>query len=94
VAFNNFATVDELTFEGYFRVYFNREDEDAVQVAHRWHEMVHCLLRDNGFFPYRIDNQSMSLFCDENDDYWQLIRQLKNLLDPNSIISPKKYNLV
>lgn len=94
VAYHNYAAVDELTFEGYHRIYFDREDESAVETAHRWHEMVHRVLRENGFFPYRIDNRSMEVYCDEDDNYWQLIKQFKDLLDPNHIISPGKYNLI
>lgn len=93
MAYHNYAAVDELTFEGYHRIYFDREDSCAVKIAHRWHEMVHRLLREKGFFPYRIDNRSMNLYCDEDDNYWQLIKQLKDHLDPNHIISPGKYNL-
>ena len=88
-----YAAVGELTFEGYHRIYFDREDNNAVATAHRWHEMVHCLLRENGFLPCRIDNHSINLYCGENDSYWQLIKQFKNLVDPNGIISPGKYNL-
>ena len=93
MAYHNYAAVDELTFEGYHRIYFDRENKYAVETAHRWHKMVHRLLQENGFFPYRIDNRIMDLYCDENDSYWQLIKQFKDLVDPNSIISPRKYNL-
>jgi len=93
-AYHNFASVDELTFEGFYRIYFDRENPDAVEKAHVWHKKVHCLLKENGFLPYRIDNPSMQLFSNKDDNYWQLIAQLKTQLDPNNIISPKKYNLI
>lgn len=94
MTYHNYAAVDELTFEGYHRIYFDREDKNAVETAHIWHERVHRLLRENGFFPYRIDNPSMGIYCDKDDSYWQLIKQFKDLVDPNSIISPGKYNLI
>ena len=93
MAYHNFASFDELTFEGFYRTYFDREDKNAVKKAHLWQKTVHCILKENGFLPYRIDNQCMEQFTNSNDEYWQLTRELKTLLDPDNIISPKKYNL-
>lgn len=47
-----------------------------------------------GFYPYRSGIQSMSNFIDPEDKYWTNIKDLKQIFDPNHIISPGRYNIV
>lgn len=90
--FNNLASVDELTFEGFVRVYFDRKDQGAIKKAHGWSKRVHQVLRDNGYYPYRMDNERMKDFVDTSDVYWETIQKIKYALDENNILARGKYN--
>ncbi len=91
--FHNFASIDEMAFEGFFRIYFDREDKDAIQTAHKWSKEVHEKLKNRGYFPYRLDNERMEDFITKNDVFWQTVRKIKGTLDENSILAKGKYNL-
>ncbi|NCC52487.1 MAG: FAD-binding oxidoreductase [Spartobacteria bacterium] len=46
----------------------------------------------NGFIPYRAHINHMGLLCsDEDDTFWQTIREIKALFDPAGIIAPGRY---
>ncbi len=92
-AFHNFATLSSTSMEGYYRMYFNRKDAKQVAVAHQWNTEVCKALEQIGVFPYRLNHQQMNYFTDrEGDSYWQLLADIKTVVDPKGIISPKKYN--
>jgi 4-cresol dehydrogenase (hydroxylating) len=91
--FYNFATLDDETFEGFFRVYFDRNDPKAVEQAHRWNAEIHKLMEQElGVYPYRLNIEQMAAFVNRKDDtFWQVIRQIKDQLDPHQIISKGRY---
>jgi len=90
--FYNFATLDDSTFEGFFRVYFDRNDREATQKAQAWNRQVHIALEKAGIFPYRINIEQMSAFTERpQDTFWQAIGQLKKAFDPQNILAKGKY---
>jgi 4-cresol dehydrogenase (hydroxylating) len=94
-AFHNFASMGEMSFEGYYRMYFDRTDKEQIAKAHLWNIEVSKALAAIGIFPYRLNNLHSTYFTDrENDTYFETLVALKKVLDPNNIISPKKYNAV
>jgi 4-cresol dehydrogenase (hydroxylating) flavoprotein subunit len=94
-AFHNFASMGEMTFEGYYRMYFDRTNEKEIKIAHQWNEEVTQALAAIGIFPYRLNNQNMPLLMsNEQDTFIQTLALLKKVLDPKQIIAPKKYNRV
>ena len=91
-AFHNLATVDELTFEGFYRIYFDRKDSSAIERAHAWSKDLHQVFEQKGYLPYRIDNKLMSSFTNKKDDtYWNIVQQIKKTLDKNLLLSKGKY---
>lgn len=91
--FHNFASVGELAFEGFYRIYFDRKDAIEVQKAHSWSDEIHQVLRDKGYIPYRLDNEHMNDFVNESDVFWKTIKKIKNTLDECDILARGKYNL-
>ena len=92
--FHNLASVGELSFEGFYRIYFDRKDPLAVKKAHSWSEEIHNVLRNRGYYPYRIDNKLMKNFVCESDVYWRTIKKIKDALDKNGILAKGKYGLI
>lgn len=46
-----------------------------------------------GFFPYRMNLQSMSFYADREDSvYWETVRKIKAALDPEGILAPGRYH--
>ncbi|MDF2438796.1 MAG: FAD-binding oxidoreductase [Bacteroidota bacterium] len=90
--FYNFGSLDSETFEGFYRVYFSRTDETAVRLAHEWNKEVHLTLENIGIFPYRTNIDRMDHYVNrKEDDFWNTIKDLKSVLDPNNIIAPGRY---
>lgn len=92
-AFYNFASLDEHSFEGFFRHYFDQTDQDAVRIAHAWNARVHEELAQKlDIYPYRINIKQMAAFTKAEDDtFWQTVRKIKRALDPHQIISRGRY---
>lgn len=73
---------------------FDRLDATDSEKAHTCiHELQEAYKRE-GWLPYRLSIGTMGQFIDEDDIFWQTTRDLKQVLDPNHIISPGRYSLV
>jgi FAD/FMN-containing dehydrogenase len=47
--------------------------------------------RDRGFLPYRVGIQAMEWLTEGGGNYWQIVRKIKEALDPHSILAPGRY---
>jgi len=92
--FYNLASLDETTFEGFFRVYFDRNDPQATKNAKKWSQRVLQEAAEKlSIFPYRLSTEQMPHFCQNTEDsFWETVGQIKNNLDPQNLISPKRYS--
>ncbi|MCD6019716.1 MAG: putative 4-cresol dehydrogenase (Hydroxylating) [Bacteroidetes bacterium] len=90
--FYNFGSIDNETFEGFYRVYFNRNDKNAINLAHTWNREVHVALEAIGIYPYRANVGLMDHYVNrKDDDFWTTVKNLKSVLDPNNIMAPGRY---
>ncbi|MFT6923365.1 MAG: 4-cresol dehydrogenase (hydroxylating) [Crocinitomicaceae bacterium] len=91
--FHNFGSIGDKVFEGFYRIYFDRNDPDAIEKAHEWNEQVHSALEDINILPYRMNIERMPYFTQDLDDtFWQTIKTIKKALDPNQIIAVGRYS--
>ncbi len=81
-------------FESVINIAFHRSDQAKVDKAHQAIKELNQQFVTSGFIPYRVGIQAMSEIIDPNDYHWQLVAELKDVFDPNKIISPGRYNLV
>ena len=86
--------VDSKALECVVNLAFHRGSEDRARAAHACIESLQAQLIERGYLPYRVGIQSMQQIISPDDPYWQTVRDLKQVLDPNHIISPGRYNLV
>ncbi len=63
------------------------EDEQALNC---YQELMETLTK-SGYYPYRLGIHSMKTMGKGEDNYNQLLRNLKNMFDPNNILSPGRY---
>lgn len=91
--FHNFGTINDKVFEGFYRIYFDRNDTNAILTARKWNEQVHIALAEINIFPYRMNIERMPYFTKEFDDtFWQTIKNIKQVLDPNQVIALGRYS--
>ncbi len=87
-------TVNPRCLEAVINIAFDRDDAERTQQAQKCvDEMLERYLAV-GMIPYRVGVQDMSRRVDETDPFWRTVRDLKSAVDPNHIISPRRYNLV
>jgi 4-cresol dehydrogenase (hydroxylating) len=88
----NFVGIAATALEGFFRVFFDRADPEAVQKAHAWNALSHEKLAEMGYYPYRANVEQMpTLFDNREDAFWKTLFQIKSALDPNHIMAPGNY---
>jgi 4-cresol dehydrogenase (hydroxylating) len=80
--------------EGVVNIAFRRDDPTQVDTARRTLEALQDAYLEQGWYPYRLSVAEMERFVTEADPYWGTIRDLKQVFDPNHILSPGRYNLV
>jgi 4-cresol dehydrogenase (hydroxylating) len=86
--------VDGKAMEGVINLAFDREDRGRATEAHACVEELLLRFMKDGYLPYRVGVQTMEKILDEKDPYWKVVRDLKQVFDPNNIIAPGRYNLV
>ena len=72
---------------------FDRRVESEVSGAKRCADALHRLIQSEGLSVYRARHDMMDEVVNGGQPYWRLVRDLKQVLDPNNIISPGRYNL-
>jgi len=82
------------SLEGVVSIDFDRRDADQCAKAKACMKDLNQTYLDLSFNPYRIDIESMPIIIDPEDTFWQTIRDLKQVFDPNNVISPKRFNLI
>ena len=87
-------TIDSKTLECVVNLAFSKSDAQQTEAAHRCIEELQAYYIETGCIPYRVGIQTMHQVVDADDPFWQKIRDLKQVFDPNHIIAPGRYNLV
>lgn len=78
---------------GVINLLFERDDPEQVERAHRCADALLECVRARGLEPYRARADMMRSIVSEDSDYWQTVRRLKDVFDPDNIIAPGRYNL-
>ncbi len=84
-------TLSERCFVSTVPLLFNLASEKETDAAQ---QCLSALLESGsklGFFPYRVGPQSMEWLLSKAPEHWRLVSQLKEAIDPKSIISPGRY---
>lgn len=87
------TSLSDRCFDSTVPLLFDRENSEATKRAQACYDALFAEGKKEGFLPYRVGVQSMHLIAKENSSYWQLAKILKHAVDPENIISPKRYSL-
>ncbi|XXF77148.1 FAD-binding protein [Myxococcaceae bacterium GXIMD 01537] len=83
----------ETSLVGVFNLLFDRGDAGMTKRARQCADDLLEFFRREGISPYRARADMMDRIVDASDPYWQTVRQLKQVFDPQDIIAPGRYNL-
>jgi len=85
------TTVSNVCFDSTIPILFDKENGQAQ--AKKCYQELMQMAHDIGIMPYRINVDSMKIY-QENQHLTsvQLIHQIKQVLDPNNILAPGRYN--
>jgi hypothetical protein len=86
------TSLSDRCFDSTVPLLFDRQDPAAIDRVHRCYEELFTAGRELGFVPYRTSVASMPLFMPAGVAYWEVVKRIKNLLDPQGIIAPGRYS--
>lgn len=72
---------------------FDRSKTEETDKAHRCADQLLEHIHAKGLEIYRARADMMKDIVARDPNYWQTVRDLKKVLDPNNIIAPGRYNL-
>ncbi len=86
--------VNAKSMECVINLSFKRNDTKTVENAKKAINELNNYFMTEGFILYRVDIDSMNQVISEKDLYWQYMKKIKAVFDPNGIIAPGRYSLV
>jgi FAD/FMN-containing dehydrogenase len=85
------TSLSDRCFDSTVPLLFNLDSETSRKNAEKCYRALLQAGHERGFLPYRVGIQSMAWLSDNAATYWQLVRRIKKLIDPNAIIAPGRY---
>ncbi|MES1257957.1 MAG: FAD-binding oxidoreductase [Acidobacteriota bacterium] len=79
------------TIRIFVSVFYDRETPGEDERAMRCHDQLHKALCTAGFFPFRLGIHSMYAASQATGPCWDLVRRIKDSLDPAGILAPGRY---
>lgn len=89
-----FNIIDTKALELVVNLAFDRRDAQRRDAAQRCIETLTAQCVKDGYIPYRVGIEAMPHILQPADGFWQTVREMKKVFDPNNIIAPGRYNLV
>ena len=74
-------------------VFYERNNSDEIARAQAWYEDVRELFLQNGYPPYRTTTMSMPGSLDQNPAAKDMLKMIKNSIDPQNLIAPGRYGV-
>ena len=86
------TSVSDRCFDSTVPILFDRADPAAIDRAHACYDALFAAGQAMGCVPYRLGVQSMALL-NEHDAVPDLLKRLKQAVDPQGVIAPGRYGL-
>lgn len=85
------TSLSDRCFDSTVPLLFDLDSEESRRNAEACYWELLEAGRGQGFLPYRVGIQTMNWLSQNDTTFWQVVRQIKNALDPHAIISPGRY---
>ena len=85
------TTVNDRCFDSTVPLLFDRSDADATAKANDCYRALVSAGQQEGFLPYRLNNDAMGILNTGDSAFSRLASQLKATVDPNFILAPGRY---
>lgn len=79
------------TIRVFISIFYDRNEPGEDRRAMRCHDQLMKVLFEAGMFPFRLGVHSMHAANQTAGACWDLIRKIKDSLDPNHILAPGRY---
>lgn len=84
--------LNTFSLEVFCRVHFDRSNQEQIETAAEWAKGLLHGLKERGVFAYRLDIDALKSYLHSLQDPSQRWKKLlKEVFDPNNIISPGRY---
>ncbi len=86
-----FTSISDRIFDSTVPIIFNRDDNGALAAATSCYNDLLLEGRERGFFPYRVGVGAMHALSKLQDESKSFHARLRQSIDPDSLISPGRY---
>jgi len=87
-----FTSISERCFDSTVPLLFDVASDESRANAQACYRALFMAGKERGFLPYRVGIQAMEWLSEGGDPtYWQVVRQIKDTLDPDGILAPGRY---
>jgi len=86
------TSLSERCFDSTIPILYDKTVEGAAKNAQACYDTLFKEGQKKGFVPYRMGVQSMHLITEKECTFADTVNKIKDALDPNNIIAPKRYS--
>ncbi|MBI4555988.1 MAG: FAD-binding oxidoreductase [Candidatus Hydrogenedentes bacterium] len=86
-----FTMINERAMIGILNVAFDKAESEETARAVQCYDALFDALMTAGYIPYRVGPRAMSKLTQGSKVFWDLARQIKQVLDPHNVIAPGRY---
>jgi len=86
-----FTSISDRCFDSTVPLLFDVASDESRKNAEACYRALFMAGKERGFLPYRVGIQAMDWLSVGDETYWQVVRQLKDTLDPDGILAPGRY---
>lgn len=87
-----FTTLNDRCFDSPVPILFDKNNEKSVKDAKMCYHELWNESRKAGFSPYRIPIDEQHRITESGTPFWDIVKKIKEALDPNGVISPGRYS--
>lgn len=85
------STVTNRCFDCNLPILYDKENPEETARAAECYADIFEKCMQAGFIPYRVGIQSMERLVSADDEFWNVVRKVKDSLDPAGVIAPGRY---
>lgn len=86
-----FSSLSNRCFDCTMPILFDPNNMDACARARKCYQELFQQGKEAGFFPYRLDVETLHELMIQENSYWKVVETLKKSIDLNNIIAPGRY---